>query len=82
MTNERKPVFNDDEDDLVRCRRVREELSRRFKTLDEAFAYFQALDRKYGIGKRGRAAARTAKRKPRARARAAAHKATPLRSGR
>jgi len=81
MNNDKKPVLNDDEDDLVRCRRVREELSKRFKTLDEAFAYFQALDRK-AEARRARATARSAKRKARTTPRAAASKAAPVRSGR
>lgn len=81
MTSGKKPVFNDDEDDLVRCRRVREGLSSRFKTVDEMLKYAEELDRKYGVTKRGRAIARTAKRKPQAKPRASASKAA-ARSGR
>jgi hypothetical protein len=75
MTSGKKPVFNDSEDDLVRCRRVRDEFNARFKTLDELFAWLEKLEQNEPSPKRGRATARTAKRKPQAKPRATASKA-------
>jgi hypothetical protein len=60
MRNDKTPVFNDDEDDLVRCRRVRDKFNARFKTLDELFAWLQTLEPKAAVNRRGRAATRKA----------------------
>ena len=82
MDRKDKPPINDDEDDLVRCRRVRDEFNARFKTLDELFAWLQTLEPKEPASRRARATARGTRRKAQARARAATHKAAPVRSGR
>lgn len=39
----KQPIEDKDEDEVTRCRRVREELDKRFNTLDEAFAHLEKL---------------------------------------
>lgn len=40
----------EDDDDLSRCRRVRQELDNGFKSLDEAFAHLKDLERGRKLG--------------------------------
>ena len=40
--------YNDDIDDLERCRAARIELDRRFKTLDEQFDFLRKLEKRPG----------------------------------
>lgn len=83
MNNMRSiPPMAEEEDDLLRCRRVREELSRRFKTEEEMLAYIQGLERKYGVTKRGHAVARAVRPKRQAGKRPSPTKAAALRGGR
>jgi hypothetical protein len=37
--------YDDDEDDLERCRRVRREIDASFKSLDEMFDFLAAMDK-------------------------------------
>jgi hypothetical protein len=36
-------LLQEEEDEVLRCRRVRDQMDRRFRTLDEAFARLEAL---------------------------------------
>ena len=82
MNKRSMPPFAEEEDDLVRCRRVREEISKRFKTEDEMLAYVHGLEWKYGVTQRGRAAARMARPKRGRGEHAPPPKATVTRGGR
>ena len=57
MSRKPRPMPFEEEDDVVRCRRVRDEFNRRFKTVDAAFAHLQELEKKYGVTKPGQAIA-------------------------
>ena len=43
-----KTELDDDDEVMRRCRRVRDELDRRFKTLDELFAWLTSLEKQVG----------------------------------
>ena len=43
-----KTELDDDDEVMRRCRRVRDELDRRFKTLDELFAWLTSLEKQGG----------------------------------
>jgi hypothetical protein len=82
MNKKTTPLVVEEEDDLVRCRRVREELSRRFKTEEEMLAFVEGLEKKYGVTKRGRAVGPATRPKRQAPIRPSPPKAALTRSGR
>ena len=43
------PLEDEEEDEVSRCRRMREEFSKRFKTIDEMFDYCEQLRKRRGV---------------------------------
>ena len=72
------PLEDEEEDEVTRCRRVREEFDKRFKTIDEMFDYCARLHKQHGIKSakaRATRKARTAANHSKAAPRKTAHKA-------